>query len=257
MVRGLFTSWTGLQTEQKRLDVISNNIANSATVGYKSENVTNQSFDNVLTLKVRDESENNIIKPIGDMTLGVKLGEVYTDHSQGSLRETGNQFDLAINGKGFFAVNVTDKNGNTTTKYTRDGQFTLSKDGYVCDSEGNRLQGENGDVQVDPSATEVVIDSEGNIYADGTYVNKVLLTDFTDYNYLEKYADNMYNATEGATTQDASGSIIQGYTEQSNVNVISEMVDMINITRAYEANQKVMQTIDGSLDQVVNSVGKV
>lgn len=257
MVRGLFTAWTGLETEQKRLDVIANNMANSATVGFKAENVTNQSFKDVITLKVNDSSENFTDREIGTMNLGVKLGEVYTDYSQGSLKETGNNFDLALNGKGFFALSVTDANGNESIKYTRDGSFTMDKDGYVVDCNGNRVQSESGDLVVPTDATNILIDADGSVYADDQYIDKILVVDFEDYNYLEKFADNMYNTIDGATEITAAGSIVQGYTEQSNVNVISEMVQMINITRAYEANQKVMQTIDGSLDQVANTVGKV
>lgn len=257
MVRGLFTAWTGLQTEQKRLDVISNNIANSATVGYKSENVTNQSFDNLLTLKVKDASEMFNDHPIGTMSLGVKLGEVYTDYTQGSFRETGNTYDLAIEGNGFFELSVVDKNGEASTKYTRNGTFTMTKDGYIVDTNGNRVQGESGDLQVPVEAGNVIIDVDGSVIADGEIVNKVKLVDFEDYNYLEKFADNLYQPVEGAKEIDSSGKVIQGYTEQSNVNVISEMVEMINITRAYEANQKVMQTIDGSLQQVTSTVGKL
>lgn len=257
MVRGLFTAWTGLETEQKRLDVIANNMANSATVGFKAENVTNQSFHDVITLKVNDSSENFTDREIGTMSLGVKLGEVYTDFSQGSLRETGNDFDVALSGKGFFALNVVDKNGNETIKYTRDGSFTMDKDGYVVDYNGNRVQSESGDLQVPIDASNIIIDSDGSVYADEQYIDKISVVDFEDYDYLEKYADNMYTAIDGSVQTTAEGTIIQGYTEQSNVNVISEMVQMINITRAYEANQKVMQTIDGSLDQVVNTVGKI
>lgn len=257
MVRGLFTAWTGLETEQKRLDVIANNMANSATVGFKAENVTSQSFKDAITLKVNDSSENFTDRKIGTMSLGVKLGEVYSDYSQGSLKETGNDFDMALNGKGFFAISVTDTNGDTSIKYTRDGSFTMDKDGYVVDSEGNRLQCESGDLQVPTDASNILIDIDGSVYADDQYIDQITVVDFEDYDYLEKYADNMYNAIDGATETDAEGTVLQGYTEQSNVNVISEMVEMINITRAYEANQKVMQTIDSSLDQVVNTVGKI
>ena len=102
MLRGLYTAFTGMSNEQKRLDIISNNIANAATVGYKEENVTNQSFDEMLTIKIRDGSEAYLDKSIGTMSLGVKVGEVYTDYGQGSLRTTGNTYDMAIEGKGFF-----------------------------------------------------------------------------------------------------------------------------------------------------------
>lgn len=257
MVRGLFTAWTGLETEQKRLDVIANNMANSATVGFKAENVTNQSFKDVITLKVNDNSENFTDRPIGTMSLGVKLGEVYTDYSQGSLRETGNDFDVALNGKGFFALSVADANGNTSIKYTRDGSFTMDKDGYVVDCYGNRVQCEGGDLQVPTDASNILIDVDGSVFADDQYIDRLLVVDFEDYDYLQKFADNMYGTIDGAIQKSTSSSVIQGYTEQSNVNVISEMVQMINITRNYEANQKVMQTIDSSLDQVVNTVGKI
>ncbi len=257
MVRGLYTGWTGMLNEQKRLDVISNNLANSATVGYKQESVTSQSFDNLLTIKIKDASEAYNDRAIGTMSLGVKLGEVYTDYEQGSLRETGNTFDLALEGKGFFNVSVSDKAGNETTQYTRDGSFSMTQDGYVVDQNGNRLLGESGEISIEPDTSNIVIDATGSIYADGVYVDKILITDFEDYDYLQKQGDNMYLALDGAAEIASTAGIQQGFTEQSNVNVVSEMVDMIAITRAYEANQKVIQTVDGTLDLAVNSVGKV
>lgn len=257
MVRGLFTAYTGMANEQKRLDIIANNLANAATVGYKEENVTNQAFDDVLAVKIRDNSEAYNDRRIGRMSLGVKLGEVYTNFSQGSLRETGVTYNLALDGKGFFTLSVTDKAGNTHTRYTRNGNFTMNRDGYIVDTDGNRLMGENGEIIVPIEAVNVVIDANGAIYADGQYVDTVLITDFEDYNYLQKTGDTMYEAVEGAETVPAAASVMQGYTEQSNVNVVSEMVEMISITRAYEANQKVIQSIDQTLDKATNSIGKV
>lgn len=256
MVRGLFTSWKGMDNEQKRLDIISNNLANASTVGFKNEGVTSQSFDDVLAIKVRDESEMGD-KKIGTMTLGVKIGEVYTDYTQGSLRETEGTYDLAIEGDGFFSVSVMDKAGNETTKYTRAGQFIMDKEGYIVDVNGNHLMSESGYLQVPTDAGDVLIDTTGNVYADGDLVDKIVIKDFEDYDYLKKYADTMYGAVDGAVEKEASGAIRQGYTEQSNVNVVSEMVDLIAITRAYEANQKVIQTVDNTLEQAVTSVGKV
>lgn len=257
MVRGLFTAYTGMANEQKRLDIIANNLANAATVGYKEENVTNQAFDDVLAIKIRDNSESFNDRPIGRMNLGVKLGEVYTNFSQGSLRQTGQTYNLALEGKGFFTVSVTDRNGNTSVKYTRNGSFTMTKDGYIVDADGNRLMGEGGEVIVPTDAAEVIIDATGAIYADGSYVDTILVTDFEDYNYLKKSGDTMYEPVDGAVTVPATATVRQGYTEQSNVNVVSEMVEMISVTRAYEANQKVIQSIDKTLDLAANSIGKV
>lgn len=258
MVRGLYTAWTGMANEQKRLDVISNNLANSATVGYKKEGVTSQSFDEQLTIKIKDKSEPLTgERIIGSMSLGVKVGEVYTDYSGGSLRETENTFDLAIDGNGFFQVAVTDREGQTHLRYTRAGGFHMTSDGYVVNAEGNHLQGESGDVLVPTDAGEILVDIDGSIYADGEYVDKISLFDFEEYDYLKKYGDVMYEPVDGAVQKDATGLIRQGYTEQSNVNVVSEMVNMIAITRAYEANQKVIQTMDQTLDDAANSIGRV
>lgn len=257
MVRGLYTAYTGMSNEQKRLDIIANNLANAATVGYKKEKVTNQAFDDVLTIKIRDESEAYNNRPIGRMSLGVKLGESYTSHSQGSLRQTGQPYNLALEGKGFFTVSVTDRVGNTDNKYTRSGLFTMTKDGYIVDTDGNHLMGESGEVQIPTDSIDVVVDSTGAIYADGNYVDTLLLADFDDYDYLIKSGDTMYEALEGALTIPATASIVQGYTEQSNVNVVTEMVEMISVTRAYEANQKVIQSIDQTLELAANSIGKI
>ena len=254
MVRGLYTGWTGMYNEQKRLDVISNNLANSATVGFKKEGATSQSFKDVLTIKVRDDHGDSYI---GNMNLGVKIGEVYTDYTQGSVRETGNTYDMAIDGNGFFTISYTDANGNTSTRYTRAGEFMITKEGYVVTSEGQHLMGESEWLQIPVDAAEVVIDTDGTVYADGTAVDVVKLTDFENYDYLKKFGETMYQPVQGAVEKEATGSILQGYTEQSNVNVVSEMVNLINITRAYEANQKVVKAMDDLLQIDVSSVGKI
>lgn len=256
MVRGLYTAYTGMVNEQKRLDVISNNLANSATVGYKTERVANQAFDDMLTVKIRDNSTGYCNQPIGNMSLGVKIGETYTDYGQGAFVETGNTFDLAIDGQGFFTLRCPTKDGSSVTRYTRNGCFKMTQDGYIVDVNGNHLQGSGGDIQVPVDAT-ITIDSMGGIYANGTYVDTLAMTDFEDYDYIEKYGDNLYQVVDGATEKTATCYINQGYTEQSNVNVVSEMVDMITVTRAYEAGQKVMQTVDDMLDASCNSIGRI
>jgi len=138
MVRGLYTAWSGLVNEQNRMDIMTNNLANADTVGYKKEGATTQSFDDVLTIKIKDSSEGlTNANRIGTRNPGVKIGENYTDFSQGSFRETGNTYDLALSGEGFFAIEFTNKAGETQTMYTRAGQFALNKDGYLVTNDGD------------------------------------------------------------------------------------------------------------------------
>lgn len=257
MVRGLYTAYTGMINEQKRLDVISNNLANSATVGYKAENVTSQAFKDMMAVKIRDGSNAFLDEPIGNMNLGVKIGETYIDWGQGSLRETGNTYDIAIQGEGFFPMRVTYTNGSEEIMYARNGQFTMTRDGFIVDAYGNHLQGSSGDLQIPLDTAEVAIKNTGAVFADGVLIDRITLVDFEDYDYLELYGENMFRPVDGATQTASSATMLQGFTEQSNANVIDQMVSMITITRAYEAGQKMIQTQDNLIGKAVNEVGKL
>lgn len=114
-----------------------------------------------------------------------------------------------------------------------------------------------GDIHIPTDAKNISISANGVITADGQNIDTLKLVDFEDYDYLKKYGDTMYEPVDGATEKATSAQTIQGYTEQSNVNVVKEMVDMITITRAYEANQKVIRSYDSMLDRAVNSVGRL
>lgn len=257
MVKGLYTAYTGMINQQKRLDVLTNNLANSATTGFKKEGTVSQSFDHVYAVKIKDASESYVNRRIGSISLGAKIGEVYTDFDQGAFQITDNTFDFALEGNGFFGISFTNKAGETSTKYTRDGSFTLTKEGFLVTKDGDFVLDANGNqIQLDTTA-EIKVNSLGQIYQNGELITTLGVFDFEDYNYLEKYGENMLQPVEGAVMQEAGARVHQGYLEASNVNVISEMVEMINITRAYETNQKIIQTIDSTLDKVVNQVGKI
>ncbi len=257
MVRGLYTAYTGMLNQQYRLDTITNNLANAATTGYKREGATSKAFDEVMAVKVKDYTDGAYVRQIGNMSLGVKIGENYTDYTQGSFKATENTYDLAIEGNGFFSISFTNKNGEESIKYTRDGEFTLDSEGALRTKDGDYVQGEGGNIYVPTDSASVAIDSQGRITADGEYIDTIQIVDFEDYNYLEKYGENMYTAVDGATQMDATYNIHQGYLEASNVNVVKEMVEMITISRAYESNQKMMQSVDSMLEQSANTIGKV
>ena len=250
MLRGLYTAYTGMLNEQYRMDIMSNNLANADTTGFKKEGSTSQAYDEVMAVKIKDLSENpNVPKRLGKMSLGVKIGETYTDFTQGSLRVTDNTYDLALGGEGFFNIEFTNKAGETSTKYTRDGGFTLTKEGYLVTKDGDYLLGQDGRIQISTTAAETVIDRDGNIYQDGNLVTKIKVTEFEDTNYLTHYGETMWDAKEGAVSHDVENpNIYQGYLEMSNANVVKEMVNMITISRQYEANQKMITTYDDTLE---------
>ena len=284
MLKGLYTAYTGMINEQHRMDVMTNNLANATTIGYKKEGSTSQAFDNVLAYKIKDLSEpgnlprliskskavdedelNNEANPdylqnrvtrVG-MNLGVKIGENYVDFSEGPLKETGNTFDLALTGRGFFAIEYTNKAGETSVKYTRDGNFTMDLQGYLRTQDGDFVLDDAGrQIRMD-TALPVSIERNGDIVQDGNVVATIGITDFEDYDYLEHFGENFFEPIEGATIVESESGIYSGYLEMANMSVVTEMVNMIAIQRHYESNQKVITTFDETLDIAVNQLGKV
>lgn len=255
MLKGLYTAYTGMLNEQHRMDTITNNLANASTVGFKKEGATSESFREVFTIKIKDA-----LRPdecIGRANPGVKIGENYTDYTQGSFRITDNTYDLAVAGEGFFAVEFTNKAGETSTMYTRSGQFTLNREGYLVTEDGDYvLDTQSRRIRID-TLQDAKISDDGTITQNDVAVARIGLTDFEDYDYLEKYGESYYRPVEGARTTPASGLIKSGYLEMSNVQVVSEMVNLIALTRAYESNQKIIQTYDSSLDIAVSQLGRV
>ncbi|MBR5994291.1 MAG: flagellar hook-basal body protein [Lachnospiraceae bacterium] len=257
MVKGLYTAYTGMINEQHRMDTLTNNLANSTTVGFKKEGSTSQSFDAVLALKVKDTSEPaNIPKRIGYNNPGVKIGENYTDWSQGSFKITDNTYDLALSGSGFFEIEFTNKAGETSTKYSRDGSFTLTQEGYLVTKDGNYVMGSKGRIKLDP-LSDATVDQGGAIWQNNEVVDTLRIVDFEDYNYLKKYGENLMEPVEGAQFKDADYKVFSGYLEMSNVQIVTEMVDLIAITRQYESNQKIIKSIDSTLEIAANQLGRV
>ncbi|SFQ29731.1 flagellar basal-body rod protein FlgG [Lachnospiraceae bacterium XBB1006] len=266
MIKGLYTAYTGMANQMNRMDVLTNNLANSATNGFKKEGATTQSFDALYGYRIKDSSAFYLNDRLGKVRLGAKIGENYTDHSQGALRETENNTDFSIGGAGFFAIAFTNKAGESSVKYTRDGAFKLTKEGYLVTKDGDYVLNQNGAtnsdfrrnnyIRLDPNLP-FTVDTQGNIYQNEQPMGKIGVVDIADYNYLEHYGENMYQLVEGGRVTPADVEIYQGVLEMSNVNVVSEMVEMITVTRAYESNQKVIQTIDETIDKAVNGLGRV
>ncbi len=257
MNRGLYTSGWSMLALEKKMDVISNNMANASTNGFKKDAVVLESFPDVLTKIIKDYSNiGRSTHNIGTMSLGSDIGEVYTNFTQGQLVSTDNVLDFAINGSNaFFTIASVDPDGNGKLFYTKDGAFQRNSQNILVTKEGNPVLGQNGLIVLNSGDFSVAAD--GTIHQDGEIIDKLLITEFADTTDLKKYGDNLLQADEAAQTEEFSGEIMQGYIEQSNVNIIKEMVDMITVQRSYEANQKILQAMDSTLDKAVNEVGAV
>jgi len=257
MLKGLYTAYTGLRNEQNRMDIMTNNLANSTTVGFKKEGSTSQSFDDILRFRLKDTTDvGNLAKRVGINNPGVKIGETYTNYEQGSFQATGNTYDLALGGEGFFTIEFTNKAGETTIMYTRAGDFTLTKDGYLVTKDGDYVLGTAGRIKLDPLA-DATVNKDGTITQNGAVMATLRITDFEDYDYLEKYGETYFVPVEGYTIKPADAEVYSGYLETANVSVVTEMVNMISITRAYESNQKIMQAYDETLEYAANQTGKL
>lgn len=251
MLRGLYTASSGMITESKIMDVLSNNLANVNTTGYKKDNVITSAFPDYIFNKVGGDDVPQGGQ-IGIMDYGVLIDTLYTNFQEGALSETKGKLDFAIDGNGFFVVDT--PNGQ---RFTRDGSFVISNNGYLVTQEGYYVEGQNGPIKL--SEGNISVDESGNIINNGQYIDKLNILDFNNYNGLRKEGDNLYYIDTASNTQvvPATGKVKQGYLEESNVNPVNEMVNMISVMRAYESNQKVVTAFDETLDKAVNEVGKV
>jgi flagellar basal-body rod protein FlgG len=186
MIRGLYTSALGLMKEEKKMDVISNNLANSNTTAYKADTTVFQTFDEVLIKKIKEQNTGRITMPdnIGTLNFGSDVGLVYTDYSQGTTQTTNNQLDFAISGdeKAFFTINVPQDDGTVTQKYTRDGSFKLDSDGKLVTRDGYSVVGKNGEIYLDSSSVSVAQD--GSIIQNDESIDQFSITRFEDTDIL-------------------------------------------------------------------------
>lgn len=262
MIRGLYTSGWSMLANTKKLDVITNNMANVNTAAFKKDTVVFESFPALMAKRINDTSGKlDSASDIGKMQLGSDVGEIFTYFTQGQLSATNNMFDLAISdnmsGEGttpaFFTIGVMDPNDNSLKEYyTKDGSFVLNSNNQLVTTDGNYVLGENGPITLETG--EFAVNSEGEVIQNGVVLDKLKIAQFSDPLKLRKYGDNLYQ-NEGSEISDFTGTVSQGFTEQSNVNVVTEMIDMITVLRAYEANQKILQAQDSTLEKAVNQVG--
>lgn len=250
----LWIAKTGVDAQQNRMAVISNNLANVNTTGYKKSRAV---FQDLLYQNIRQvgaQSTQDTQLPTG-LSLGAGVRTVATQkmHSQGNLIKTDNPIDLAIQGRGFFQVLMPDG----TISYTRDGSFQLNSQGQIVTANGYQLQ---PSITVPNNVQSVTIGNDGTISiivagsTTPTTLGTIQLADFINPAGLEPIGDNMYRETAASGTPTTAnpgttgvGTLVQSYLESSNVNVVEELVNMIEAQRAYEMNSKAISTTDNML----------
>lgn len=257
MMKSLWIAKTGLDTQQSQLDVISNNLANTSTSGFKrSRAVFEDLYYQTLRQPGAQQDANSAIPSGLQVGSGARLVSTVRNFTQGNLNRTDNVFDVAVDGKGFFPITMPDG----TTNYTRDGSFQLNADGELVTSNGYRLQ---GPITVPEQAVNVTISTDGVVSAhfnndpNPQTIGQIELVDFQNPGGLEARGQNLFAQTassgdpiQGTPTQDGMGRLNQGYVETSNVNVVEELVNMIQTQRAYEINSKSITTSDQMLGRL-------
>ena len=258
MVRGIYTSAVGMQTNVNRMDVLSNNIANVDTTGYKRELSIQRSFSDRLMFALgNDQALGGFTFPqdnnIGSVRLGNFVDEVHIDHSNGSFREATGPLNLAISGEGFFQVEMQGPDGDTVTRYSRNGALTVDSSRTLRTLEGNPVLNSAGGHITLPEG-EILIGKNGEISVNNERIATLGLVNFENVQSLRQFGDNAFDRTDETVETPFTGQVISGFLETSNVNPVREMVEMITITRNYETNSKALSMADELLGRAVNEI---
>jgi flagellar basal-body rod protein FlgG len=257
MIRSLWISKTGLEAQQTQLDVIANNLANVSTNGFKRSRAV---FEDLLyqTLRQPGAQSSQQSQISSGLQLGTGVHPVSTEriYTQGNLQNTGNSLDIAIQGPGFFQIQMPDG----TAGYTRDGSFQVNAQGQVVTGSGHPLQPA---VTIPPNSQSITIAKDGTVSAalqgqiKPSQVGTIQLATFINPAGLQAHGENLFQETASSGTPNTGtpgangvGVLNQGYVETSNVNVVEELVNMIQTQRAYEINSKAIQTSDQMLQRL-------
>ena len=260
MIRGWYTGASGMNAQQYRLDAISNNLANVDTAGYKKDITVSKNFSELLIRRTNfdgvysvSDGSADAAPIIGTLGIGVEINENYTDFSQGSFKLTNTKTDIALGNEGFYVIDTP-----YGERYTRNGNFFIGKEGILETKDGYPVLGENGPIYVEND--HFMVNQDGIILSeDGQEIDRFQVVRFDNERYLEKMGNSFYKANENTgpahiAEGDERPRFVQGYTETSNVNVVNEMVQMIEVNRAYEANQKSIQSEDSMLSTLWTKV---
>jgi flagellar basal-body rod protein FlgG len=256
MSGSIYMAATGALAYERQLQLLSNNLANVNTAGFKKDRGRFREF----SLSAEAGSENFPLRSDRLQAPGYWMEySTYTDFSAGALRKTGRPFDLALSGNGFFCVRTPDG-----VMYTRRGDFTVDADELLVTQEGFPVLGKGGEIRIDlakPSGDirEFSISEDGTVTVDGSEVDRLRIVDFTQSHALEKAGHNYYRALKPRALEELDENLMisQGFLELSNVDTIRMMTEMIEVLRGYESYQKIMRSVDDMNAKLINDVGRL
>ena len=260
MIRSIYTAVSGMITQEAKQDVITNNLANAQTIGFKSDNIEIKKFDDVL-IQNHDKIDGgkNKANIIGSLSMGSELDGTSTTFEQGALQASEKETDFAIDGQGFFTVSRQNALGGTQNFYTRNGNFHIDSKGILVTNNGEAVMGRNMKTNklepINVGKAKISCDSTNTISLNGKATYKFELADFASYNQLQKVGDNLFGGANPINA--ANASVKQNNLERSNVNVVNEVINMMTVMRSFESNQKMIGSIDETLGKVINEVGSV
>ncbi len=246
MMHGLYTAANGMLVQQLASDATANNLANASTDGYRRQLPAVTAFPQLVDRAL--QSRLPLQDVLAEPTQNLLMLSTTTDAAAGILRQTGNPTDLALRGDGFFVLG--DADGRELL--TRSGSFSLNADQQLATPDGLLVRGESGPITIDSPTWEV--DRTGRVLVDGMEVDRLRVVVPSDPSGMQRVGETRWAA--GAVVPLRAPQIAQGALESSNVNAIAEMVSLITATRQFEANQKSVQSIDATLDKLVNEVGR-
>lgn len=249
MIRGLYIASTGMISQKKSIDVMSNNVANSQTAGFKEDALVTTTFGDQLSYRL-DAGTNPV--QIGNTNLGRDAAQIFTSFDQGAIKQTDRELDFAIEGDGFFTLQEPDG----TIGLTRNGQFSVDASGYLVGSKGSMVLGRNGPIMVGQANFNV--DEIGQVYVNGNYIDTLQLICPADLTTLVKQEEGVFIDTNPLNqSQQFNGRIVQRSLETSNVNMTKTMSDIIASSRAFQACSQIVKMMDQILQKSVNEVGRL
>ena len=258
MASGIYVSMGGARNQEHRMDTLSNDLANANTPGYKSqEAIYRQIHNDVTKMGSPDQAMgvNHPVRFLPEDRLPVAMVERYTKFGQGSFRHTGNELDLAIHGRGFFTVQ-----GQDGPVYTRNGTFTLNKDGVLTDQQGNAVLSDTGKTIQAPGATgKVGVSADGLVLVDGEPLGKLGVVEFDNPQVLERLGNsNFKHPDPNFVAQPAADvDVRQGFLETANVNPVHTMAMLVKTNRLFELNTRALQAYKAMDEQSARDVGRL